>query len=84
MQLVEIIVGEKTDDQALAKAFDYVLAIGKVPIVVNDSPRILHVARVRNLDQRRHVDAAGRPASAFDRNGWDPSRHADRTAGADG
>ena len=26
MQLVEIIVGEKTDDQALAKAFDYVAA----------------------------------------------------------
>ncbi|RMF17075.1 MAG: 3-hydroxyacyl-CoA dehydrogenase [Gammaproteobacteria bacterium] len=37
MQLVEIIVGEKTDDQTLAEAFDYVLQIGKIPIVVNDS-----------------------------------------------
>ena len=45
MQLVEIIVGEKTDDQALAKAFDYVLAIRKVPIVVNDS-RGFYTSRV--------------------------------------
>ena len=45
MQLVEIIVGKQTDDQALAKAFDYVLAIGKVPIVVNDS-RGFYTSRV--------------------------------------
>ena len=45
MQLVEIIVGEKTDDQTLAKAFDYVLQIGKVPIVVNDS-RGFYTSRV--------------------------------------
>ena len=45
MQLVEIIVGEKTDDQALAKGFDYVLSIGKVPIVVNDS-RGFYTSRV--------------------------------------
>ncbi|MEZ5115662.1 MAG: 3-hydroxyacyl-CoA dehydrogenase NAD-binding domain-containing protein [Candidatus Nanopelagicales bacterium] len=37
MQLVEIIVGEKTSDAALARAFDVVQQIGKVPIVVNDS-----------------------------------------------
>ncbi|HLV77188.1 MAG TPA: 3-hydroxyacyl-CoA dehydrogenase NAD-binding domain-containing protein [Marinobacter sp.] len=37
MQLVEIIVGEKTSDQTLARAFDYVQQIGKIPIVVNDS-----------------------------------------------
>jgi 3-hydroxyacyl-CoA dehydrogenase / enoyl-CoA hydratase / 3-hydroxybutyryl-CoA epimerase len=37
MQLVEIIVGEKTSDAALAKAYDVVQQIGKVPIVVNDS-----------------------------------------------
>ncbi|MDV2080049.1 3-hydroxyacyl-CoA dehydrogenase NAD-binding domain-containing protein [Marinobacter xestospongiae] len=37
MQLVEIIVGEKTSDDTLARAFDYVLQIGKIPIVVNDS-----------------------------------------------
>ncbi len=45
MQLVEIIVGEKTDDETLAKAFDYVLQIGKVPIVVNDS-RGFYTSRV--------------------------------------
>ena len=37
MQLVEIIKGAKTDAQTLARAYDYVLAIGKTPIVVNDS-----------------------------------------------
>jgi 3-hydroxyacyl-CoA dehydrogenase/enoyl-CoA hydratase/3-hydroxybutyryl-CoA epimerase len=37
MPLVEIIVGERTSPEALAKAFDYVLAIKKTPIVVNDS-----------------------------------------------
>jgi len=37
MPLVEIICGEKTSDEALAKAFDYTLQIKKTPIVVNDS-----------------------------------------------
>jgi len=37
MALVEIIKGEKTDAETLAKAYDYVLQIGKTPIVVNDS-----------------------------------------------
>jgi 3-hydroxyacyl-CoA dehydrogenase/enoyl-CoA hydratase/3-hydroxybutyryl-CoA epimerase len=37
MPLVEIIRGEKTDDETLARAFDYVLQIKKTPIVVNDS-----------------------------------------------
>ncbi len=37
MPLVEIIVGAKTDNHTLARAFDYVLQIGKTPIVVNDS-----------------------------------------------
>jgi 3-hydroxyacyl-CoA dehydrogenase/enoyl-CoA hydratase/3-hydroxybutyryl-CoA epimerase len=37
MQLVEIIVGKKTSAQTLARAYDYVQQIGKVPIVVNDS-----------------------------------------------
>ncbi|MEO6087121.1 MAG: 3-hydroxyacyl-CoA dehydrogenase NAD-binding domain-containing protein [Umezawaea sp.] len=37
MRLVEIIRGEKTSDETLARAFDYVLQIGKTPIVVNDS-----------------------------------------------
>jgi 3-hydroxyacyl-CoA dehydrogenase/enoyl-CoA hydratase/3-hydroxybutyryl-CoA epimerase len=37
MPLVEIIVGEKTEDKAIAAAVDYTVAIKKVPIVVNDS-----------------------------------------------
>ena len=36
MKLVEIIKGEKTSPYTLAKAFDYALKIGKIPIVVND------------------------------------------------
>lgn len=37
MPLVEIIAGKNTSDETLAKAFDFVLQIGKTPIVVNDS-----------------------------------------------
>ena len=37
MPLVEIVRGEQTSDAALARVFDYVLAIRKTPIVVNDS-----------------------------------------------
>ena len=37
MPLVEIIVGEHTSPKAIAAAVDYTVAIGKVPIVVNDS-----------------------------------------------
>ena len=36
MRLVEIIKGEKTSSETLAKAFDYVLQLNKIPIVVND------------------------------------------------
>ncbi len=45
MPLVEIIMGEQTDDATLAKAFDFVLQIGKTPIVVNDS-RGFYTSRV--------------------------------------
>lgn len=37
MPLVEIIRGEKTSDETLARGFDYVLQIKKTPIVVEDS-----------------------------------------------
>jgi len=37
MQLVEIIRGKQTDDETVARAYDYVQALGKLPIVVNDS-----------------------------------------------
>ncbi|MGS2808050.1 3-hydroxyacyl-CoA dehydrogenase NAD-binding domain-containing protein [Nocardia sp. MW-W600-9] len=37
MPLVEIIRGKNTSDEALARVYDYTLAIKKTPIVVNDS-----------------------------------------------
>ncbi|MEZ5810213.1 MAG: 3-hydroxyacyl-CoA dehydrogenase NAD-binding domain-containing protein [Rhizobiaceae bacterium] len=37
MMLVEIILGKKTGDKALAVAIDYVRAISKTPVVVNDT-----------------------------------------------
>lgn len=37
MPLVEIIKGEHTSDETLARGFDYVMQIKKTPIVVNDS-----------------------------------------------
>ncbi|PLP59118.1 3-hydroxyacyl-CoA dehydrogenase [Mesorhizobium loti] len=37
MMLVEIILGKKTGDKAIATAIDYVRAIKKTPIVVNDT-----------------------------------------------
>jgi 3-hydroxyacyl-CoA dehydrogenase / enoyl-CoA hydratase / 3-hydroxybutyryl-CoA epimerase len=45
MPLVEIIRGEHTSDEALAKAYDVVLQIRKTPIVVNDS-RGFYTSRV--------------------------------------
>ncbi|HXW41322.1 MAG TPA: 3-hydroxyacyl-CoA dehydrogenase NAD-binding domain-containing protein [Xanthobacteraceae bacterium] len=45
MMLVEVILGKKTGDAALAVALDYVRAIRKTPIVVNDS-RGFYTSRV--------------------------------------
>jgi 3-hydroxyacyl-CoA dehydrogenase/enoyl-CoA hydratase/3-hydroxybutyryl-CoA epimerase len=45
MPLVEIIMGEKTSDETLSRAFDYVAQIKKTPIVVNDS-RGFYTSRV--------------------------------------
>ncbi len=45
MQLVEVIRAEKTSDDALAQALDVVVALGKTPIVVNDS-RGFYTSRV--------------------------------------
>jgi 3-hydroxyacyl-CoA dehydrogenase/enoyl-CoA hydratase/3-hydroxybutyryl-CoA epimerase len=45
MPLVEIICGEQTSDQTLAKAWDLTQQLGKTPIVVNDS-RGFYTSRV--------------------------------------
>ncbi|MET8425034.1 3-hydroxyacyl-CoA dehydrogenase NAD-binding domain-containing protein [Nocardia sp. NPDC004860] len=58
MRLVEIIRGEKTSDATLAKVFDYVLQIGKTPIVVNDS-RGFFTSRVIGTFLNEAVAAVG-------------------------
>jgi 3-hydroxyacyl-CoA dehydrogenase/enoyl-CoA hydratase/3-hydroxybutyryl-CoA epimerase len=45
MPLVEVILGEKTRDEAIARSLDYVQQIRKTPIVVNDS-RGFYTSRV--------------------------------------
>ena len=45
MPLVEIILGEKTNDEAVARSLDYIQQIRKTPIVVNDS-RGFYTSRV--------------------------------------
>ncbi|MEZ4957071.1 MAG: 3-hydroxyacyl-CoA dehydrogenase NAD-binding domain-containing protein [Saprospiraceae bacterium] len=47
MPLVEIVRGEQTNDETIAKAFDFVKSIGKTPIVVKDDWGF-YVARVQN------------------------------------
>lgn len=41
MPLVEIIRGEKTSDEAIARTVNYALAMGKKPVIVNDCPGFL-------------------------------------------
>ncbi len=65
MPLVEIIVGEKTGEAALARAFDVVQQIRKTPIVVNDS-RGFFTSRVIGTFLNEAVEMVGeglRPAS---------------------
>ncbi len=45
MPLVEVIVGEKTSDEAIARTLDYIQQLRKTPIVVNDS-RGFYTSRV--------------------------------------
>ena len=55
MMLVEIIVGKKTGDQALATALDFVRAIRKTPIVVNDTRGFYANRCVLNYIQEGHL-----------------------------
>ena len=83
MMLVEVIMGKKTGDAALAAALDYVRAIRKTPIVVDDFARLLHLARGRHLYSRRSSDADRRRAGGDDRKCRPDGRHAGRTAFSD-
>ena len=70
MQLVEIIIGEKTSDATLAKALDYVKTIRKTPIVVNDS-RGFFTSRVVStyLAEGHHMLSEGVPAAMIENAG---------------
>ena len=83
MQLVEIIKGEKTSPDTLARAYDYVLQIGKTPIVVNDA-RGFYTSRTFGtfVQEGCAMLAEGIPA-ARDRERGALRRHAGRAAGRD-
>ena len=67
MMLVEIITGKKTGDKALAMAVDYVTAIKKTPIVVNDS-RGFYVNRcvMRYMNEAWNMLIEGVPVPMID------------------
>ena len=67
MKLVEIVRGASTSDETLARVFDFVLAIGKTPIVVNDS-RGFFTSRVigRFLEEAMAMLAEGVPAASIE------------------
>ena len=54
MPLVEVIVGERTEDAAVAQALDYIQQIRKTPIVVNDS-RGFYTSRVFSTFSREGI-----------------------------
>ena len=80
MMLVEIIMGEKTADPALAVALDYVRAIRKTPIVVNDS-RGFYTSRVVGtyIREGHLMLTEGVPAAMIENVGTH-GRHAGRPA----
>ena len=80
MKLVEIIRGRATSDETLARAFDYVAALGKTPIRRQRFARLLHEPRVRHFRDGRRGDAGRRRPGAADRTSRARRRHAGRTA----
>ncbi|GAA0496632.1 3-hydroxyacyl-CoA dehydrogenase [Paractinoplanes deccanensis] len=67
MPLLEIVVGEKTGDEAVARAFDLGRRIGKTPIVVNDG-RGFFTSRVigKFIDEAIGMLAEGVPAASIE------------------
>ncbi|MGC4877741.1 3-hydroxyacyl-CoA dehydrogenase NAD-binding domain-containing protein [Micromonospora sp. DT43] len=67
MPLLEIVVGERTGDAAVARAFDLGRRIGKTPIVVNDG-RGFFTSRVigRFIDEAVGMVAEGVPAASVE------------------
>ncbi|MBV7380754.1 3-hydroxyacyl-CoA dehydrogenase NAD-binding domain-containing protein [Maritimibacter dapengensis] len=71
MKVVEIIMGEKTSQDTLRKAYDYVQQIGYMPIVVNDS-RGFFTSRVFGtfMDEGCQLLVDGLAPSAIERAAW--------------
>ncbi len=67
MMLVEVIVGKKTGDKAIATAIDYVRAIKKTPILVNDT-RGFYVNRcvLRYMSEANKMLIEGVPAAMIE------------------
>ena len=67
MMLVEIILGKETGDKALAVAIDYVRAIKKTPVVVNDT-RGFYVNRcvLRYMSEAYNMLVEGVPAAMIE------------------
>ena len=67
MQLLEIVVGDRTSERTLARAVDFALAIRKTPIVVNDS-RGFFTSRVIGtfLDEAVAMVGEGVPAATVE------------------
>jgi 3-hydroxyacyl-CoA dehydrogenase/enoyl-CoA hydratase/3-hydroxybutyryl-CoA epimerase len=67
MMLVEVILGEETEDKALAVAMDYARAIRKTPVVVNDT-RGFYVNRcvLRYIGEAYRMVIEGVPAAMIE------------------
>ncbi|MDP9138869.1 MAG: FAD-dependent oxidoreductase [Pseudomonadota bacterium] len=70
MDLVEIIRGGRTSDEAVAQAFDFVRRLGKTPIIVNDS-RGFFTSRVvmTYMNEGMHMLEEGVPAALIENAG---------------
>ncbi len=67
MELVEIICGKQTSNETLARAIDFVIQIGKTPIVVNDS-RGFYTSRCFGtyVSEGLHMLAEGMPPAMIE------------------
>jgi 3-hydroxyacyl-CoA dehydrogenase / enoyl-CoA hydratase / 3-hydroxybutyryl-CoA epimerase len=67
MQLVELVRGPRTSDATLATALQFVKALGKLPVIVNDSPGFLvNRILIPALVEAVNLVAAGHSPAAID------------------
>ena len=84
MKLVEIIRGPQTSDETVSQAFDYVLGLGKLPIVVNDGRGFFTSRVVWHLCDGRCGHAERGHSGRGNRECGHPVRHAGGAAGGAG